>query len=161
MNVICFCQALTSTSNDLECNDSIIHVWQAMKDTARDPDFCVVARVEALIAGWSIDEALKRADAFLEAGVYIFLWLPEIILCSLGILCCSWQKYSLFICCFFPSLMLMKHNLYFQEQMLFWCTVNGKTHHRLKSSWNFGTTRSAVLLMDTACLLILFILHNR
>lgn len=44
-----------------------------MKDTARDPDFCVVARVEALIAGWSIDEALKRADAFLEAGVYIFL----------------------------------------------------------------------------------------
>lgn len=39
-----------------------------MKDTARDPDFCVVARVEALIAGWSMEEALKRADAFLEAG---------------------------------------------------------------------------------------------
>ncbi|PVD31385.1 hypothetical protein C0Q70_06797 [Pomacea canaliculata] len=41
---------------------------KAMKDTARDPDFCVVARVEALIAGWSMEEALKRADAFLEAG---------------------------------------------------------------------------------------------
>ncbi|KAL8605107.1 hypothetical protein ACOMHN_018908 [Nucella lapillus] len=40
----------------------------AMKDTARDPDFCVVARVEALIAGWPMEEALKRADAFLEAG---------------------------------------------------------------------------------------------
>lgn len=40
----------------------------AMKDTARDPDFCVVARVEALIAGWPMEEALKRADAFLAAG---------------------------------------------------------------------------------------------
>ena len=42
--------------------------FQAMKDTARDPDFCVVARVEALIAGWPMEEALKRADAFLDAG---------------------------------------------------------------------------------------------
>ncbi|KAK7087162.1 phosphoenolpyruvate phosphomutase-like [Littorina saxatilis] len=40
----------------------------AMKDSARDPDFCVVARVEALIAGWPMEEALKRADAFLDAG---------------------------------------------------------------------------------------------
>lgn len=40
----------------------------AMKDTARDPDFCVVARVEALIAGWHMEEALRRAEAFLEAG---------------------------------------------------------------------------------------------
>ena len=39
-----------------------------MKDTARDPDFCIVARVEALIAGWPMEEALKRADAFLDAG---------------------------------------------------------------------------------------------
>ncbi|CAG5122998.1 unnamed protein product, partial [Candidula unifasciata] len=41
---------------------------QAMKDTQRDPDFNIVARVEALIAGWGVDEALKRADAYLEAG---------------------------------------------------------------------------------------------
>eukprot|EP00745_Piridium_sociabile_P041280 TRINITY_DN81365_c0_g1_i2.p1 TRINITY_DN81365_c0_g1~~TRINITY_DN81365_c0_g1_i2.p1 ORF type:complete len:390 (-),score=101.15 TRINITY_DN81365_c0_g1_i2:437-1435(-) len=40
----------------------------AMKDTARDPDFVVVARVEALIAGWPMEEALRRADAFLAAG---------------------------------------------------------------------------------------------
>jgi phosphoenolpyruvate phosphomutase len=39
-----------------------------MKDIQKDPDFCVVARVEALIAGWSLDEALKRADAYLNAG---------------------------------------------------------------------------------------------
>lgn len=37
-------------------------------DTQEDPDFCVVARVEAFIAGWSLDEALKRAEAYRNAG---------------------------------------------------------------------------------------------
>jgi phosphoenolpyruvate phosphomutase len=35
---------------------------KAAKDTQQDPDFCVVARVEALIAGWGIPEALRRAE---------------------------------------------------------------------------------------------------
>ncbi len=42
---------------------------RAAKDTQVDPDFTVVARVEALIAGWSMDEALRRAYAYREAGV--------------------------------------------------------------------------------------------
>ncbi|CAL1543025.1 unnamed protein product [Lymnaea stagnalis] len=46
---------------------------QAMKDTQRDPDFNIVARVEALIAGWGVDEALKRADAYLAAGATAIL----------------------------------------------------------------------------------------
>jgi len=41
---------------------------RAMKDAQKDPDFNVVARVEALIAGWGVDEALLRADAYLAAG---------------------------------------------------------------------------------------------
>ena len=41
---------------------------KAAKDTQRDPDFCVVARIEALIAGWGMEEALKRARAYTEAG---------------------------------------------------------------------------------------------
>jgi phosphoenolpyruvate phosphomutase len=40
----------------------------ACKDTAKDPDFVVVARVEAFIAGWGLDEALKRAEAYKDAG---------------------------------------------------------------------------------------------
>jgi len=40
----------------------------AAKDTQEDEDFCVIARVEALIAGWGIPEALKRADAYYNAG---------------------------------------------------------------------------------------------
>ena len=41
---------------------------RAGKDSQHDPDFCIVARVEALIAGWGMDEALKRASAYCEAG---------------------------------------------------------------------------------------------
>ena len=41
---------------------------KAGKDAQRDEDFCVVARVEALIAGWGMDEALLRAEAYRQAG---------------------------------------------------------------------------------------------
>jgi phosphoenolpyruvate phosphomutase len=41
---------------------------RAAKDSQSNPDFCVVARVEALIAGWGIDEALRRAEAYHAAG---------------------------------------------------------------------------------------------
>jgi phosphoenolpyruvate phosphomutase len=41
---------------------------KAAKDTQGDADFCVVARVEALIAGWGLGEALKRAHAYHRAG---------------------------------------------------------------------------------------------
>ena len=41
---------------------------KAAKDTQQDPDFCVVARVEAFIAGWGLAEAMKRAEAYYKAG---------------------------------------------------------------------------------------------
>ena len=41
---------------------------KAGKDSQSDPEFCIVARVEALIAGWGLDEALRRAEAYHEAG---------------------------------------------------------------------------------------------
>lgn len=41
---------------------------KAGKDAQRDDNFCIVARVEALIAGWGMSEALKRADAYRHAG---------------------------------------------------------------------------------------------
>ena len=40
----------------------------ACKETQRDPAFQVVARVEAFIAGWGLDEALKRSEAYVDAG---------------------------------------------------------------------------------------------
>jgi len=41
---------------------------RCMKDHQTDPDFQVVARVEAFIAGWGLEEALKRAEAYQAAG---------------------------------------------------------------------------------------------
>jgi phosphoenolpyruvate phosphomutase len=41
---------------------------KAGKDSQRDDDFCIVARVEALIAGWDMHEALRRAEAYHAAG---------------------------------------------------------------------------------------------
>jgi phosphoenolpyruvate phosphomutase len=40
----------------------------AAKNAQNDPDFFVIARVEALIAGWGMEEALKRAHAYIDAG---------------------------------------------------------------------------------------------
>src|ERR1700732_1037224 len=40
----------------------------AGKDTQQDPSFSIVARVEALIAGWGMDEALRRAGAYRVPG---------------------------------------------------------------------------------------------
>jgi phosphoenolpyruvate phosphomutase len=41
---------------------------KAGKDAQQDEDFCIVARVEAFIAGWGLKEALLRANAYHEAG---------------------------------------------------------------------------------------------
>lgn len=41
---------------------------KAAKDTQMDSDFVVVARVEAFIAGWGLGEAIRRAEAYRNAG---------------------------------------------------------------------------------------------
>lgn len=44
------------------------------KDTQRNPDFAVIARIETLIAGRPMEEALERAHAYAEAGAdYILI----------------------------------------------------------------------------------------
>jgi len=41
---------------------------KAGKDAQTDDDFSIVARTESFIAGWGLEEALKRASAYHEAG---------------------------------------------------------------------------------------------
>ena len=41
---------------------------KAGKDSQQDPDFVIIARLEALIAGWGMSEALRRAEAYHAAG---------------------------------------------------------------------------------------------
>ncbi|MGE0735212.1 MAG: phosphoenolpyruvate mutase [Alphaproteobacteria bacterium] len=41
---------------------------KAGKDSQLDEDFSLIARVEALISGWGMEEALRRAEAYHRAG---------------------------------------------------------------------------------------------
>lgn len=41
---------------------------KAGKDSQTNDDFCLIARVEALISGWGMQEALTRAEAYHAAG---------------------------------------------------------------------------------------------
>ena len=41
---------------------------KAGKDAQSDPDFSIIARVEAFICGWGLAEALRRAEAYHQAG---------------------------------------------------------------------------------------------
>lgn len=41
---------------------------KAGKDSQTDAHFSIIARIEALIAGWGMDEALRRAEAYHAAG---------------------------------------------------------------------------------------------
>lgn len=52
----------------LEETETFCGKIQAGKEAQRDDDFCIVARVEAFIAGWGLDEALRRAEAYRLAG---------------------------------------------------------------------------------------------
>jgi phosphoenolpyruvate phosphomutase len=53
---------------ELEDVETFCGKIQAGKDAQQDDDFCIVARVEALIAGWGLEEALSRGEAYRRAG---------------------------------------------------------------------------------------------
>jgi phosphoenolpyruvate phosphomutase len=53
---------------ELEDVETFCGKIQAGKDAQQDDDFCIVARVEALIAGWGLEEALRRGEAYRRAG---------------------------------------------------------------------------------------------
>ena len=59
---------INSEQQPLADMDEFCGKIKAAKDTQADDDFCVVARVEALIAGWGLGEALKRSEAYYHAG---------------------------------------------------------------------------------------------
>ena len=59
---------LRGESQPLAAIDEFSGRIRAAKDTQRDPDFVVVARTEAFIAGHGLSEALVRAYAYADAG---------------------------------------------------------------------------------------------
>lgn len=59
---------IDSERQELADIDEFAGKIKAGKDNQTDPDFVIVARVEAFIAGWGLGEALKRAEAYRKAG---------------------------------------------------------------------------------------------
>lgn len=59
---------LQGESQPLADMDEFCGKIKAGKDAQDDDDFCIIARVEALIAGWGLTEALRRAEAYHRAG---------------------------------------------------------------------------------------------
>jgi phosphoenolpyruvate phosphomutase len=53
---------------ELEDIDTFCGKIKAGKDAQSDDDFSIVARVEAFIAGWGLEEALRRGEAYRRAG---------------------------------------------------------------------------------------------
>jgi phosphoenolpyruvate phosphomutase len=53
---------------DLASIPEFVGKIMAAKNAQRHDDFMVIARVEALIAGWGLEEALKRSEAYRRAG---------------------------------------------------------------------------------------------
>ncbi len=60
--------SLIDGAQELADIDEFAGKIKAGKDSQSDDNFSVVARVEALIAGWGMAEALKRAEAYRVAG---------------------------------------------------------------------------------------------
>jgi phosphoenolpyruvate phosphomutase len=59
---------ISGETQPLAAIDEFCGKIRAAKDVQQNPDFCVVARTEAFIAGWGLPEALRRAEAYRQAG---------------------------------------------------------------------------------------------
>lgn len=67
------CSFYDSVKRELESVEEFAGKIRAAKETQKDPDFVVIARTEALIAGWGMEEALKRGRAYADAGADLVL----------------------------------------------------------------------------------------
>jgi len=62
------CSFYAGVRRELVSADEHAGKVRAAKSAQASPDFLVIARTEALIAGWGQEEALKRAEAYADAG---------------------------------------------------------------------------------------------
>ena len=67
------CSFYAGVKRELESAEEFAGKIRAAKDAQRDDAFSVIARTEALIAGWGMEEALKRGRAYAEAGADLVL----------------------------------------------------------------------------------------
>lgn len=62
------CSFYSGVRRELESIEEFSGKIRAAKKAQRAGEFVVIARTEALIAGWGLEEALRRAESYAEAG---------------------------------------------------------------------------------------------
>ncbi len=62
------CSFYSGVKRELESVEEFAGKIRAATQARKDPDFVVIARTEAIIAGWGVEEALTRANAYADAG---------------------------------------------------------------------------------------------
>ena len=67
------CSFYTGVKRELESIEEFAGKIKAAKSAQKTRDFLVIARTEALIAGWGQEEALRRAHAYAKAGADLIL----------------------------------------------------------------------------------------
>jgi phosphoenolpyruvate phosphomutase len=67
------CSFYAGVKRELADVDEHVGKIHACRDTRRSEDFLVIARTEALIAGWGMEEALIRGRAYADAGADMVL----------------------------------------------------------------------------------------
>jgi len=67
------CSFYAGVKRELVSVDEHVGKIQAARGARRSQDFCVIARTEAYIAGWGLDEARRRAHAYADAGADMVL----------------------------------------------------------------------------------------
>lgn len=67
------CSFYAGVKRELESIEEFAGKIRAAKAAQRSPDFMVIARTEALIAGWGMEEALRRGRAYADAGADMVL----------------------------------------------------------------------------------------
>jgi len=67
------CSFYPGVKRELETIEEFVGKIRAAKNAQRSSDFMLIARTEAMIAGWGVQEALKRAKAYAEGGADMIL----------------------------------------------------------------------------------------
>lgn len=84
--------SFANTHHQLADIEDFTGMIMAAKDQQTDPDFCVVARTEALVAGAGLSEALERATRYEAAGAdALFIHSKQKTVFEIEAFCKSWN----------------------------------------------------------------------
>lgn len=84
---------IQSEKQKLESTEVFCGKLKAIKDTIKDKDFCLIARTEAIVVGLGVDEAIKRANTYVDCGAdAIFVHSKNKDICEIAEFMKKWNR---------------------------------------------------------------------